>query len=70
MTLCAVLVLSSVWLVTGQAKDVDNLVLLPVAADPTVSFRILFNVGSQNDPPGKEGLAALTAEVIARGSTT
>lgn len=69
MTLCAVLVLSSVWLVTGQAKDVDNLVLLPVADDPTVSFRILFNVGSQNDPPGKEGLAGLTAEVIANGST-
>lgn len=47
----------------------DNIVLMPVADDPTVSFRILFNVGSQNDPEGKEGLAALTASLIAEGST-
>lgn len=46
------------------------MVLLPVADDPTVSFKILFNVGSQNDPPGKEGLAALTATLITEGSTT
>jgi zinc protease len=46
------------------------MVLLNVAEDPTVSFRVLFNVGSQNDPPGKEGLAALTASLITEGSTT
>jgi zinc protease len=45
------------------------LVLLPVAGDPTVSFRIWFKVGSQDDPPGKEGLAALTASMLAEGST-
>jgi zinc protease len=45
------------------------MVLLSVADDPTVSFRILFNVGSQHDPPGKEGLAALTATLITEGST-
>ena len=43
--------------------------LLPVADDPTVSYRIMFNAGSQYDPPGKEGLAALTARMIAEGST-
>ncbi len=53
---------------TVTAKD--NIVLMPVADDPTVSFRILFNVGSQNDPDGKEGLAALTASLITEGSTT
>jgi zinc protease len=42
---------------------------LPVKDDPTVSFRVLFNVGSQNDPAGKEGLAALTATLITEGST-
>jgi zinc protease len=55
---------------SGCGKSEDRLVLLPVAADPTVCFRILFNVGSQNDPPGKEGLAALTATLVAEGSTT
>jgi len=44
-------------------------VLLPIAADPTVSFKVWFKVGSQNDPPGKEGLAFLTGQLIAEGST-
>ena len=44
-------------------------VLLPVADDPTVSFRIWFQVGSQDDPPGKEGLAAVTASMLGEGST-
>jgi zinc protease len=44
-------------------------VLLPVAQDPTVSFRIWFQVGSQDDPVGKEGLAALTGAMISEGAT-
>jgi zinc protease len=44
-------------------------VLLPVESDPEVSFRIWFQVGSQDDPPGKEGLAALTADLIGEGGT-
>ena len=51
----------------GAASD---LVLLPVADDPTVSFSVCFQVGSQNDPPGKEGLAALTGSLLAEASTT
>ena len=66
-TLVVVLVLSCVILTVGWAKT--SVVHLPVADDPTVSFRVLFNVGSQNDPPGKEGLAALTATLITEGST-
>jgi zinc protease len=54
----------------GQNDLGEQMVLLPVDGDPTVAFRVLFNVGSQNDPPGKEGLAALTASVITGGSTT
>jgi zinc protease len=61
--------LGAVLFTMGCEKQRDNLVLLPVADDPTVSFRILFNVGSENDPAGKEGLAALTAALIAEGST-
>ncbi|NOY05338.1 MAG: insulinase family protein [Chlorobi bacterium] len=44
-------------------------VLLQVKDDPTVSFRIWFKVGSQNDPAGKEGLAALTAAMMTEGAT-
>ena len=45
-------------------------VQLPVTDDPTISFRIWFKVGSQNDPEGKEGLAAVTANMLVEGSTT
>ena len=41
----------------------------PVKDDPTISFRLWFKVGSQDDPPGKEGLAAITAAMIAEGAT-
>jgi zinc protease len=45
-------------------------VLLPIAADPTVSFKVWFAAGSQDDPPGKEGLAYLTGQMISEGGTT
>lgn len=38
-------------------------VLLP-SDSPIINFRILFNVGAAFDPPGKEGLANLTAAMI------
>ncbi|HEX7080486.1 MAG TPA: pitrilysin family protein [Gammaproteobacteria bacterium] len=44
-------------------------VLLPVPAEPTVSFSISFRVGSQDDPPGKEGLAYLTGLMLAEAAT-
>ncbi len=44
-------------------------VLLPVPADPTVSIRIAFAIGAQDDPAGKEGLASLTASLMAEGAT-
>jgi len=44
-------------------------VLLNVPADPTISFSLQFAVGSQNDPPGKEGLAYLTGEMLADAGT-
>jgi zinc protease len=34
-----------------------------------VTFRILFTTGSAYDPAGKEGLAALTASMLAQGGT-
>ena len=54
----------------GEASvKTDNTVLVPVKNDPTVSFRIWFKVGSQNDPSGKEGLAAITAAMLTDAST-
>jgi zinc protease len=46
-----------------------KVVLMPVPADPTVSFSLSFAVGSQDDPPGKEGLAFLTGEMLADAAT-
>src|SRR6058998_3768533 len=43
-------------------------VLLP-GTSPLMTFRILFLTGSAFDPPGKEGLAALTASMLAEGGT-
>jgi zinc protease len=51
------------------ATEVSNVVLLPVAADPTISLSAQFAVGSQDDPPGKEGLAFLTGQMLADAST-
>lgn len=53
-----------------DAGSTSNAVLLPVPDDPTVSFTVYFKVGSQDDPAGKEGLAALTGNLIAQGATT
>ena len=47
----------------------DRIVLLAVPGEPTVAFSIRFLVGSQDDPPGKEGLAYLTGQMIADAST-
>ncbi len=51
-----------------MANKVEK-VLFPVKDDPTVSFRVWFKVGSQNDPEGKEGLAYITAKMITEAST-
>jgi zinc protease len=69
LTIAAMLTGSAV--IAGGKKVSDkNLVLLPVKNDPTISFRLWFKVGSQNDPAGKEGLAAITAAILTDGSTT
>jgi zinc protease len=46
-----------------------SVVLLNVPAEPTISLSLQFAVGSQNDPPGKEGLAFLTGEMLADAAT-
>src|SRR5215467_9632036 len=36
---------------------------------PLINFKLLFGVGSANDPAGKEGLSALTAALVTRGGS-
>ncbi len=45
-------------------------VLLEVPDDPTITFKVWFKVGSQDDPPERPGLAHMTAQMIAEASTT
>ncbi len=52
-----------------NGMEKTKIITLKVNEDPTVSVRIWFNVGSQFDPDGKEGLAMLTARLLAEGST-
>ncbi len=51
---------------TTTAKGSD--VLLP-SRSPLISFRILFMTGAADDPAGKEGLAKLTAALVAQGGS-
>ena len=39
------------------------------SSSPLITFRILFNTGSAYDPPGKEGVAAITAAMLTQGGT-
>ncbi len=47
----------------------DLAAVLQPNRSPLVSFRILFLTGSAFDPPGKEGVAALTAALLAKGGS-
>lgn len=50
----------------GASRDP---VVIDSPGNPLVSFRFVFHVGSSEDPPGKEGLAALTALMVSEGGT-
>jgi zinc protease len=47
----------------------NNTITVSEEGSPFIAFNIWVKAGSQNDPVGKEGLAALTASLIADGST-
>jgi zinc protease len=66
---CVALLLMPAVMTGGESLDTRTFVQLPVKNDPTISFRLWFKVGSQNDPKGKEGLAFITGEMISDAST-
>lgn len=66
-TLLLVLVVAAS--VAGASGAEPATVLLPSPHSPLVAIRLAFRTGSIDDPKGKEGLAALTATVMAEGAT-
>lgn len=52
-----------------DTMDAPRLVTLEESGSPYIAFNIWVRAGSQNDPEGQEGLAALTANVLADGGT-
>ncbi|HUP22609.1 MAG TPA: pitrilysin family protein [Thermoanaerobaculia bacterium] len=52
-----------------DAASKPGTVTFPEAASPFVAFDVWVRVGSQHDPAGKEGLAVLTAALLAAGSS-
>ena len=53
----------------GPVPDTVRLIEMPEEGSPFIAFNFWVKAGSQNDPAGKEGLAALTAAMVADGST-
>lgn len=55
----------------GAAKGAPaRAVFVPSKDNPLVAIRLFFHVGSVDDPAGREGLAALTSDVVGQGGTT
>jgi len=52
-----------------KAGDAKFDVLVQKSVLPQVRFKLLFDAGSSQDPAGKEGLAALTAAMVARAGS-
>jgi zinc protease len=53
----------------GAQQTVPMRTVLQPNQSPLVTFRILFLTGAASDPRGKEGLASLTASLVAGGGT-
>ena len=47
-----------------------TLLLMEQREVPLVSFSVLMKAGSVNDPPGKEGVASMTAALLRKGTAT
>src|SRR5215212_10336674 len=54
---------------TKMAKTTKIATVLEQTKSPLVSFRLLFMTGSAQDPAGKEGVASLTAALLAEGGS-
>jgi zinc protease len=57
-------------LIASEAQIPESNIVILKNESPLIAFRILFRTGSASDLQGKEGVAALTAAMLAEGSTT
>lgn len=69
LCLLSLLALPAAQLQAPAAESEPVAALLQPSRSPLISFRILVSVGAANDPAGKEGLAALTAAMLAEGGS-
>jgi zinc protease len=53
----------------AQARAAGIATVLQPSRSPLVSFRLVFMTGAAHDPAGKEGVASLTAAMLAGGGT-
>jgi len=53
----------------GRSNPAHKVTFMSAKSTPLVALRLVFRVGSVDDPNGKEGLAALTAAMIAEGGS-
>jgi zinc protease len=55
----------------GEATEVNGVqvVVMPDSRIPMVNIAVVMRSGSHSDPPGKEGLASLTASMVRRGTS-
>lgn len=67
--LAVVLVAVSVAPAAEPKEEPAITTFLPSPSTPLVALRLVFSVGSADDAAGKEGLAALTASMVAEGGT-
>jgi zinc protease len=65
----ALLLLTAAAVPAWAAPETPEIVELHSDASPLVSIRLQFDAGSIYDPPGKEGLAALTGLMVAKSGT-
>jgi zinc protease len=59
----------TVFLMKSPAADPEIRTVAEPSSSPLVTFRILFLTGAAYDPPGKEGVASLTAAMLSKGGT-
>jgi zinc protease len=54
----------------GRVSEADLPTIVQKSPLPQIEFKLLFRVGSADDPAGKEGLAALTAAMLTGAGST
>lgn len=69
MKIAIITILAGLFIMSCTQTQSGKVVKLVSENDPTISVRLLFHVGSQDDPAGKEGLASITAEMLTDAST-